>query len=222
MTPNSLPLFPLETVLFPGMVLPLRIFEPRYRKLIAARAERDPVFGIVRTRSGREVGDQPEIYNIGTAAATVQAIRYEDGRVDLAVRGGERFRVIGGHWDEGYLTAEVAWLPGIAAAEPSAEADHLARRVRAAFAAYLDILEQTTGQRIAAPEIAGAPVDVAYAVCAMMPFGAAASQRLLEAEPVLPLLRLLVSMLRRERDLLLATGVGGAAPDHPGRRFLPN
>ena len=222
MAPDSLPLFPLATVLFPGMVLPLHIFEPRYRKMFAARIDDDPIFGIILTRSGREVGDQPEIHSVGTSATLLQAVRYDDGRVDLAVRGGRRFRVLEGHWDEGYLTASVEWLAEDQGNRSEAEAAQLAEKVREAFAAYLESLERTMGKQFEPPEIGGGPEEIGYAVCAMMPFGTAASQRLLETEPTAPLLHELVSMLRRERELLLATGIGGSAMSHPGRGFSAN
>ena len=222
MASDTLPLFPLETVLFPGMVLPLHIFEPRYRKMFAARAESEPIFGVVLVRSGREVGDRPEIHPIGTGATLLRAMRHEDGRVDLAVRGGRRFRVRDGHWDEDFLTAAVEWLPDDDSAGSGADAALLAEQVRHAFATYLDVLAQTTGQRLEAPEIGGDPVEAAYAVCAMMPFGTAASQRLLEADPSLPLLHELLSLLRRERALFFATGVVGPAIGLPGRRFSAN
>lgn len=219
---ESLPLFPLQTVLFPGMVLPLRIFEPRYRKMFAARAERDPIFGVVLTRSGSEVGDRPEIHAVGTGATLLKAVRHDDGRVDLAVRGGRRFRVHDGHWGEEYLVATVEWLRDGGAEGDPAEGTRLARQVQGAFAAYLQALERTTGQRIEPPELGGGPAAVAYAVCAMMPFGTAARQRLLETEPETPLLRALLAALRRERELLLATGIGGMAGHHPGRGFSAN
>ncbi len=54
---NQVPLFPLATVLFPGMIVPLHIFEERYRRLIRERQGDDPIFGIVLTRRGNEAGD---------------------------------------------------------------------------------------------------------------------------------------------------------------------
>jgi hypothetical protein len=220
--PETLPLFPLQTVFFPGMVLPLHIFEPRYRTMFAARAEHDPIFGIVLTRTGREVFDQPEVHAVGTGATLLEAVRHEDGRVDLAVRGGKRFRVLGGDWAEGYLTASVEWLPEDRDSRPDGEAVRLAEDVRAAFVAYLEALERATGQRFARPAMDGAPEEVAYAVCAMMPFGTAASQRLLEAEQGMPLLREVLSSVRKERDLLLATGIGGSVANHLGQGFSAN
>ena len=220
--PDRLPLFPLETVLFPDMVLPLHVFEPRYRKLFAERSDCDPTFGVVLAQSGREVGEQPDIHEVGTAATLLEAIKYADGRVDLAVRGGHRFRVLEGNWDASCLVAELEWLPDVAAEAPRDKAIRLAEDVKRAFAAYLDAVERAAGQAIAPLEFGGGPAAVAYAVCAAMPFGTAERQRLLEASDLRLLLDELLLVLRRERDLLLATGIGGAAISHPGRRFSTN
>src|SRR5262245_23460490 len=89
---ESLPVFPLGTVLFPGMVLPLHIFEDRYRRLMRDRQGAEPIFGVALTSRGQEVGDEAEIHRVGTAASLVGAGRYPDGRWDVVVQGGRRFR----------------------------------------------------------------------------------------------------------------------------------
>jgi uncharacterized protein len=218
-----LPLFPLGTVLFPGMVLPLHIFEQRYRTMIARRMNEDPMFGVVLTRSGREVGDQPEVHAVGTAASLLEAVRYSDGRFDIAVRGGRRFNVVDGNWDEGYLTGTVEWLPDadLAAAGPE-DATRLMVQVRLAFDAYLEAFERRAGVRVERAELGHDPGEIGYAICSMMPFDALKRQRLLEAPDAKSLLEDLLGMVRRERELLVSTGIGGANFDHPGTRFSTN
>ena len=108
--PERIPLFPLGVVLFPGMLLPLHLFEERYRRLMQVHQGNDPIFGVVLTRQGREVGDQPQVHEVGTAATLVAAGRYPDGRYDIVVRGGRRFRVEEGDWASSYLTASVSWF----------------------------------------------------------------------------------------------------------------
>ncbi len=219
----QLPLFPLGTVLFPGMVLPLHIFEQRYRLLMARRVDQDPAFGVVLTRSGREVGDRPEIHSVGTAASLLRVIRYLDGRYDIAVGGGRRFRVLDGHWDEGYLTGAIEWIDDIAPDDLANEDDtRQAERVQRAFGDYLDVLERIAGEPIERGLFEGDPLTIAFAICSLMPFDTAQSQRLLEAESAAVLLDDLLTTLRRERELLLATGIGGAGVDHPGTRFSVN
>lgn len=221
LVPEQLPLFPLATVLFPGMILPLRIFEDRYRTLIARRAKADPMFGVVLTRRGREVGDRPEIHSVGTAASLLRAISYADGRSDIVVRGGRRFRVLAGHWQEGYLTGTVAWIEdGVVPSQ--AEEASLVVEVKDAFRAYLDAVEATSSLRIERTDLGTDPLAVTYAICSAMPFDTARRQRLLEATTPAARLLDLIATLRRERALMLATGIGGAAIDHPGTRFATN
>ena len=111
--PHELPLFPLGTVLFPAAPLPLHIFEERYKRMMADRIDHDPVFGVVLTRMGSEVGDQPSTYGIGTSASLLNLNYLADGCFDLAVVGRRRFRILSGDWNRGYLTARIEWLPEV-------------------------------------------------------------------------------------------------------------
>jgi Lon protease-like protein len=100
----QLPLFPLHTVLFPGGVLPLHVFEERYRVLVAEKLD----FGIVLIRSGRDVGDAPELYEMGTVATYHRVEALEDGRFNVLARGLSRFRILGlDRSSRPYLVAEV-------------------------------------------------------------------------------------------------------------------
>jgi len=101
---DSLPLFPLSLVLYPGEDLSLHIFEDRYKALTAYCLEHDVPFGIVRA-------DDDEWAEVGTTARIDQVVkRYEDGRMDIAVRGEERFHLEAVHEDASYYTADVILL----------------------------------------------------------------------------------------------------------------
>jgi Lon protease-like protein len=91
--PESIPLFPLHTVLFPGAALPLHIFEERYRLLVRARLD----FGVVLIRHGRESGamEANEIHRVGTLARFQEVEELPDGRFVVVARGLRRFRVLG-------------------------------------------------------------------------------------------------------------------------------
>ena len=220
---EPLPLFPLGTVLFPGMLLPLHVFEERYRAMMRDRQESDPIFGVVLTRQGREVADTPEIYRIGTAATLVAAGRYPDGRYDLVVRGGGRFRVLAEDWGASYLVAEVEWLGEPAGASP--ESDELAgllSEVTRLFERFLDAFELATSTDLPREDLPTGPNDLAYALCARLPLDTWERQRLLEATSDRDRLVDLATILRRERDLLVTTGVGGATVAHPGAHFTAN
>lgn len=90
---EELPLFPLNTVVFPYASFHLHIFEPRYREMIARCLDEDRPFGIVLIREGNEVGDVAEPYMVGTVVRITQTHRYEDGRMDIQVQGERRFRI---------------------------------------------------------------------------------------------------------------------------------
>lgn len=94
MSLESLPLFPLHTVLFPGGVLPLRIFERRYLELVADCLRNDCGFGVCLIRSGHEVGDAAEAFTVGTLARIQDWDNTPEGLLAITVRGERRFRVL--------------------------------------------------------------------------------------------------------------------------------
>ncbi len=90
---HELPLFPLNTVLFPHMNLPLRIFEPRYRQMLSYSMEHDQTFGIVLIKMGSEVGELATPYEIGTIARIVNSDTMEDGTIGVITVGDRRFQI---------------------------------------------------------------------------------------------------------------------------------
>ncbi len=82
-----MPMFPLGSVLFPGAVLPLQIFEPRYQALVADLEAAENRFGVVLIRRGQEVGGGDERADIGTVAEVVRSGTAEDGRILLVTVG---------------------------------------------------------------------------------------------------------------------------------------
>jgi Lon protease-like protein len=105
----ELPLFPLHTVLCPGIALPLHIFEPRYRLMVARCLDEARPFGVVWIREGREVGTGDlAVAAVGTQAEVREVERHADGQYDLLVVGTRRFRIAGVDTDrEPYLVARV-------------------------------------------------------------------------------------------------------------------
>src|SRR3954468_4244250 len=88
----QLPLFPLHAVLFPGVALPLHIFEERYRSMVGRCIAAGEPFGVVLIKDGREIGDVPvSLAQVGTTAIIRQAGRYPDGRLDIVTVGGRHF-----------------------------------------------------------------------------------------------------------------------------------
>jgi len=101
---DSLPLFPLNLVLYPGERLPLHIFEERYKDLTKYCLDHEVPFGILRT-------DDNVLAEVGTTARIQEVVsRYEDGRMDIAVEGRERFRLRELHDEKSYYTGDVVLL----------------------------------------------------------------------------------------------------------------
>jgi ATP-dependent Lon protease len=102
MLPERLPLFPLSLVLYPDEPTPLHIFEPRYRKMIARCMLDGSPFGMVY------VDERDELADVGCTAVVKRVLtRYDDGRLDILVVGGERFRLVDVQSEGDLLTAEV-------------------------------------------------------------------------------------------------------------------
>jgi Lon protease-like protein len=99
---SLLPLFPLELVLLPGVPLPLHIFEPRYKEMIAECLEQKKLFGIVRA-------SEEGVAEIGCTAEIVSVTKkYDDGRMDILARGVERFEVLEVNEERSFLQAEIS------------------------------------------------------------------------------------------------------------------
>jgi Lon protease-like protein len=138
---SEIPIFPLRSVLCPGVALPLHIFEERYQLMISRCIERDEPFGVVLIREGREVGPfDGHIAAVGTTAVIRRAGSYPDGRLDILTVGEQRFRLE--HLDaasEPYLVGRVSFLD-----EPTGPTDEArlgAERVGQRFIEYLELLQ---------------------------------------------------------------------------------
>lgn len=111
MSLESLPLFPLHTVLFPGGVLPLRIFEPRYLDLVSDCLRNDQGFGVCLISAGQEVGAAAEAYQVGTSARIQDWDNTPEGLLAVTVRGERRFRILRLEVRADQLSvAEVEWI----------------------------------------------------------------------------------------------------------------
>lgn len=108
---HELPLFPLNTVIFPGQYLPLHIFEPRYQMMIKESINTKTTFGIVLIRQGNEVGGGAVPYDIGTTARIRRVERQEEGRINILTLGEARFRIVDLEHERPFLTANVEMFP---------------------------------------------------------------------------------------------------------------
>jgi hypothetical protein len=197
---SDLPLFPLNTVLFPGMVLPLHIFEERYKLMIGRCVEDNRPFGVVLIREGGEVGGGATPHDVGTTAVIAGASRTSDGRYNLVTIGSERFRLLAIRDDLPYLVGSVErWPLSGGAVEP---AQLQARSMLALFEQYLDLLVKAQGHRMEIEQIPEEPRALALLVAIALQVPLAQKQDLLCRPSVVDLLRAEQVVLRRERLLL--------------------
>lgn len=221
-----LPLFPLSTVLFPGMRLPLHVFEDRYRALVAdLLAGPEPrQFGVIAIRSGREVGPggAASLHEVGCVAVLRQVAPHPDGRYDLQTVGTERFRLAGVDQSGPYLQGEVELLPdGVVGPGAAGAAAVVVRQVQAGFRAYLNALADQGGGVISVADLPDEPVLLSYVIGAAMIIDLPERQSLLAAPDALSRLRLERSLLVRETAILRATTTR-PAPDYAHEQFSPN
>ena len=212
-----LPVFPLGTVLFPGLVLPLHIFEERYRalvrELVDSPADGPHEFGVVTLRRGVEAPtpdteDGPateppapvvadDLYPVGCTAELRQVTELPDGRFDIMTVGRRRFTVRAvKQGDEPYLTADVEWLPDETA---DAFAEALAPRALSAFRTYLDLLRPDSEVLDAVP---ADPTVLSHLIAATAQLTTDERQLLLAAPDTASRLRAELKLLNREAGLL--------------------
>lgn len=146
MQPLSLPLFPLGMVLYPGSLLPLHIFEDRYRRMVTAlleQADGRRRFGVVAIKAGREAWDEgsSDIYEIGCTAVLQRVEAYRDGRFDVLCIGESRFRVSDVDTSSDLLRGTAKFLPDTATEDSPA----LAGRVGRLFRKYLSAMQRVGG-----------------------------------------------------------------------------
>ena len=220
---ESLPLFPLSTVLFPGMRLPLHIFEPRYRQLVADLLEQPEPrrFGVIAIRKGKETGVDgvAALYDVGCVATVRQVESREDGRYDLLTAGTQRFRLLGLDKSLPYLRGEIEPLPDETG--EAREAAYVTRRVQEAFRGYLNLLVDRGGGVISVADLPDEPLLLSYIIAAAMIIDLPDRQSLLAAPDALARLKAERSLLTREIGMLRAT-TSRPAPDFNYEPFSPN
>jgi Lon protease-like protein len=202
-----LPLFPLGTVLFPGLVLPLHVFEERYRELVRTLLRRgDPAertFGVVAIRRGWEVGqvvahaDGVDLYEVGCTAEIRDITEHPDGTFDIVTVGRRRY-AINELLDAStpYAQASITYLPEQPGSD--GDADKLGPQVLAAFRIYLGAMRGET----VAEQLPDDPLLISHLVAATASLDVADRQALLAAPDTAARLRDELRLLHRETGLL--------------------
>jgi Lon protease-like protein len=205
---SVIPVFPLGTVLVPGLVLPLHIFEPRYRRLVSdlqRLPEDERGFGVLAIREGREVGADGvrALYDVGTLAVLREVSAHADGRFDVVTNGDARFRVLRlVEAGTPYLRAEVEWIGEDDGGTPGEPAE-LALAVRRRFDVYRGLLAGVgAAEPTLMPHLPEDPRVLSYLVAAAMVLDLSDRQALLETATTTDRLRRELALLSRESMLV--------------------
>lgn len=229
---RTLRLFPLNTVLFPGAVLNLHVFEERYRRMIAECLDANEAFGVVLIRDGQEAGD-PDVtpHEVGTTAEISEVTPLPAGRYYISTTGGRRFRIQRIVSRDPYLTAEVQYLED-ADDDADARASELTHRVLREFREYVKLLVAFSGNA-SEVDVPHDPVDASYVVGDALQVADALKQRLLELRTaearlaaelgflrrLLPQLRALIERKKKQDDVVRDDAPGGEFRAHQERFF---
>lgn len=197
-----LPIFPLGLVAFPGMALPLHVFEDRYRALVrdllALEDPEERTFGVVAIREGYEVGsfEARSMYRTGCVMQLRVVESYPDGRFDISAVGRGRMRVLDTDTERPYLRAEVAALT--APVEDPVDVAEQAARTLAAFQLYRAHVSELRGDEVMTGTLPADPELLSYSLAATCSLPLVDRQHLLEAPSTTERLGLLRRQLRAE------------------------
>jgi Lon protease-like protein len=188
---HDLPIFPLNTVLFPGGVLPLRVFEARYMDMTRDCLKAERPFGVCLIRTGSEVGAPAEPEAVGCLAHITSWDMEQLGLLQLRTRGGQRFRILG---------SSVA-AQGLRRARVELIADEEDAELPAQFGALADLLRMVVADNDAAafpePHEFESASWVGYRLSEVLKVPLAAKQKLLELDGALPRLEILYKYLEQ-------------------------
>jgi Lon protease-like protein len=193
-----IPIFPLNIVLFPGMVLPLRIFEPRYQTMVRRLLADDRKFGVALIAEGQEVGAPAEPHRVGTIAEISSVEAANDGELLLLCVGLRRFRIDAMVEGEPYAQAAVTILEEGDPAEPVDE--ELLAACVAGLEAYIASLVAVSNLSITVPTEELSPIDLSYLIAALLQVENEKKQELLEVQDVEERLAMALGMLKVENE----------------------
>jgi Lon protease-like protein len=198
----ELPLFPLNTVLFPGMPLGLHIFEDRYKLMIGKCIQERQPFGVVLIKSGMEaLGPVAEPHPVGCIAYVTQVQRLEQGRLNIGAMGHERFRILEVDDSLPYLVGQVEKYP-LDEGQPEA-INRAAGRLRPWVIRYLEAIPQDDeDEELDLEQISKEPIPLAYLAATLLQIPPEEKQPLLATKNASTLLVELRAIYRREVALV--------------------
>lgn len=196
----EIPLFPLGTVLFPRQVLPLHIFEERYKLMIGECLDQKLSFGVVCIKQGREVGGGAVPFEVGTTARIVDAQPFPDGRMNLRCLGHRPFRITRVVQEQPYMRADVEFLDH--SVDPQEGLQSVSTQVREQFKAHLEILALLSERQKPEIDLELDPESLSYLVGTILAVNMGEKQKLLEVTEASARLKLEAGLLARENRTL--------------------
>jgi Lon protease-like protein len=208
----DLPLFPLNTVLFPGMPLPLHIFEERYKDMVMYCLDKRQPFGVVLIQQGNEAhGPLAMPYAIGCTARILEVEPLAEGRMNIITLGENRFRILSLNHEQPYLIGKVELYP-LELGEPETletMSQHLLPLVRR----YMQTLTQIGEVSLDPDKLPDEPIVLAYLAAVLLQMPPHRKQELLACAKAVDLMRVLVKHYRLELSLLRAQVAHGKRDD---------
>jgi len=197
----ELPLFPLNTVLFPGMPLNLHIFEDRYKRMMQVCIDSSKPFGVVLIKQGLEShGPLAEPHDIGCTARIIEVEPLSEGRINIVALGQKRFRILSINDQNSYLVGKVELYP--LEASDKEILTRTGKRLRPWVKRYMDILSQVSEVNLEVEHLPNDPLALAYLAAVLLQVPPTLKQPLLAVEREFEFLGEMYALYRREVSLL--------------------
>lgn len=208
----DLPIFPLHTVLFPGMPLPLHIFEERYKEMVMYCLDKRQPFGVVLIQQGNEAGGPLAVpYAVGCTARILEVEPLAEGRMNIITLGEKRFRILSLNHEQPYLIGKVELFP-LELGEPEVM-EGLSQRLLSLVHRYMQTLTQIGEVSLDPEKLPSEPVVLAYLAAVLLQIPPYRKQELLACAKAVDLIRVLVKHYRLELSLLRAQVAHGKRED---------
>ena len=216
---NQLPLIPLNVVLFPGNILPLHIFESRYKLMVEFCVQHESCFGVVLIKKGKEIGGMSVPYLVGTSVQIIETDYQEDGRINLITLGQHRFEILDLVYDRPYLVGEVR-TQSLESQKGSSNLEKITSIARELYENYETLLSKTISDWKLPDRIPSSPDQLSSQIGTRLQITLREKQEMLEFFDIDQLLIHQIQVLECETQRLLASRLAQSKFDvlHPKRK----
>ena len=198
--PSRIPLFPLPLVLFPGQIKSLRIFEPRYRRMLHDCLNEAMPFGIILDDSKKTSTSRHPQHRVGVTAYIERVEQLDDGSYGIQITGGERFQIQTFHYEKSYLEADITAFP--LEQTETERAYQLYQELSPKLSFYLQLLTEASGIQFDVYTIPPEPEELAYLTAVVLQINNEQKQTLLTKRSLPDMLKKELHFLASELNLL--------------------